>query len=349
MTPDSYNKATAYLTKFYGADVFTRNGVKHPIVVYPPEPQQVDDIDSIMGTLTLDTPSDAPIYDYGYLHTLQNSGRNVFNGITYSLHYLEQHPLTLHGQMGRYYDMLATSGALENELKQTLETKLIRLPLRSQMHRTVNVSQALWHGAGRSATIGGACLVVYNDSGTYRAILARRSNRNATDPNFYHVLPAFIFQPTHAEAVLSGWRISQHIYREYLEELFGAAEDNTGDSEWIYAHPAVQDLQAMMQRGEASLHLTGITVNLLTLRPEICALLLIRDPEWWTRITAPNSLTPLNTHSETQDGFIERVPIASDEALLAALPSDLHTMMPPQAYTALWLGVDLARERLAIP
>ena len=216
------------------------------------------------------------------------------------------------------------------------------------MHRTVNVSQTLWHGAGRSATIGGACLVVYNDSGTYRAILARRSNRNATDPNFYHVLPAFIFQPTHPDMALVDWRISRHIYREYLEELFGAAESNVGSSDWIDAHPAMQDLQHMMNHGAASLHLTGITLNLFTLRPEICALLLIHDPTWWVRITSENSLTPLDTQSEAQDGIITRVPITSDEALLAELPPYLHTIMPPQAYAALWLGVDLAREKLAI-
>jgi hypothetical protein len=346
MTPDHYTRATAYLTKFYGAEVFTHNGIKHPIVVYPPEPHQIEDIDSIMGTLTLDSPSEFPIYDYGYLHTLQNSGRNVFNGVTYSLNYVEQHPLTLHGHMGRYYDMLATSGALENELKHTLESKLIRLPLRSQMHRTVNVSQALWNGAGRSATIGGACLVVYNDAGTYRAILARRSQRAATDPNFYHVLPAFIFQPTEADQAQSQWRISQHIYREYLEELFGASETSTTSAEWIFAHPAMRDLQAMMDSGLASLYLTGITMNLLTLRPEICALLLIRDAAWWVRVNESGSPIALNTHSEAQDGVIARVPIETDEGLLAQLPPDLHTLMPPQAYTALWLGVEMARRKI---
>jgi hypothetical protein len=40
------------------------------------------------------------------------------------------------------------------------------------------------------------------------------------------------------------------------------------------------------------------------------------------------------------------VPIESDEALLAALPPQVHTMMPPQAVVALWEGIDLARQMI---
>jgi hypothetical protein len=39
--------------------------------------------------------------------------------------------------------------------------------------------------------------------------------------------------------------------------------------------------------------------------------------------------------------------VSSDEAILAALPQPLYTYMPPQGYTALWLGVDETRRLLA--
>jgi hypothetical protein len=83
-------------------------------------------------------------------------------------------------------------------------------------------------------------------------------------------------------------------------------------------------------------------MNLLTLRAEISALLLIHDAAWYERVTAPDSDMRLNAEAETQGG-IAYVPIATDEALLAALPPDVHTIMPPQAVGALWEGVELAR------
>jgi hypothetical protein len=346
MTASEYEKLTRYLCKLYSVDGFIRHSIQHPLVVYAPDAEQINDVDSVIGNLRPAPATPFAIYDYGYLHSLQNSGRNIFNGTTFGLHYIETSPLKIHGQYGTYYDMLATCGALENELKADWGNQPLQLPLRSQLHRTLTLSQAMWNGAGRSATIGGACLVVFNHEGDYKAILARRSAKNATDPNFYHVLPAFIFQPTQTTFHPIEWTFSHHVYREFLEELFGVAESDSAQPDWIYGHSALQDLQAMMRRGEASLHVTGIVLNLFTLRPEICTLLLIHDVEWWRRIHDPHNDYHLNADSEAQDGQIACVPIISDEALLAGLPQNLHTMMPPQGFTALWLGVDLARELL---
>lgn len=342
MTPQAYARAADYLAKFYGVTVFERHGLRHPLVVYTPDADQINDLDSVLGTLRDTNPNDRAIYDYGYLHTLQNSGRNLYNGDTYALHRIETHPLRVFGQRGTYFDTLATCAALDNEMTHALTERALRLPLRSQLHRTLPIAQAVWRGAGRSAAIGGACLVVFNDGQTYRAILARRSSQAATDPGFYHVLPAFICQPTRGDWQ-GEWCFSQHVYREYLEELFGVAEGTD-----THDHPALHDLQTMLTAGSASLYLTGVSMNLLTLRPEISALLLIRDAGWWARLNAPDSLTPLDTHAEALDGRIATVPIASDAALLAELPDALHTLMPPQGYAALWLGMEMARHKLGI-
>jgi hypothetical protein len=348
MTPQFYERITSYFRRFYEVTLFERDNLRHPIHVYYPEPEQVDDVDSLMGRLHDKTPSEFTIYDQIYLHDILSSGRNVYNGKTFTLHHLERSPLKIHGQYGYYYDMLATCAALDHEVKRSHSETLMRLPLRTQLHRTLNISQAVWSGQGRSATIGGAVLIVFNQGGEYQAILAQRNQQSATDPGFFHVLPAFIFQPTRPDQPLEDieWRISHHIYREYLEELFGAPEDETQSPHAIYEHPALIDLQAMLSQGQAGLYSLGITLNLLTLRPEICALLLIHDATWWQRIHDPNNPFTLNAHAEAQGGQLLTFPIVDDTQMKSHLPENIHLRMPAQAFVALHLGVELAREKI---
>jgi hypothetical protein len=339
MDEDAYNRAVAYLAKLYSLPLYEQQGRRHPVVIYPPDADQVEDVDSVLGRLYSEAGPLA-IYDYGHLHNLQNSGRLLYNGDTYALHSLETHPLRVHGQPGRYFDMLATCDALDRELALAAANRLIRLPLRHQLHRTLPVAQAGWRGVGRSAALGGACLIVFNRRGQYHALLAQRSARHASDVNRFHVMPAFVFQPVNGRWE-EEWCFSNHVLREYSEELYGAAEGtNTAD------HPAHQQLKAMLQIGAARLLLTGVTYNLLTLRAEICALLLIHDSSWWEASTNADSPLAFNAHSETQDGRLTTVPIDTDEQIIAGLPQPLYLAMPPQAYAALWLGVACARQQL---
>lgn len=339
-----YQAMTHYLRIFYAVPFYTHHGITHPLIWHPaPETQQTQ-VDSVLGKWDENSPKAFPLYDYGHLSSVQNSGRSVFNGTTFILKSLNLSPLRIHASLGNYFDMLATCGALERELRDAAGAKAIRLPGRSQYHRHIAPVAALKTGRGRSAAIGGACLVVFNHGGTYKAILARRSPKNATDPGFFHLIPAFIFQPATRDVKPQEWSIERQIYRELLEELFGMAENRQPERpDYFDAHPALVYLKQMIAAGKAGLYLTGIVMNLLTLRPEICALLLIHDPTWYERITAPDSDMPLNAAHETENG-LTLVPVTSDEALLAALPPDVHTIMPPQATAALWEGVSLARK-----
>jgi hypothetical protein len=314
-----------------------------------PDSSQISDIDSICGPLPTDpTPQPFEIYNHAHLNNLQNSGRTLFNGVTYALHRIRTRPLTIEAHVGHYFDMLATCDALKRELYDAAFRRYIRLPLRAQYHRSIGPKESLTSGIGRSAAIGGAALIVFNHRGTYKAMLARRSRRNATDPGFYHTVPAFIYQPRHVPFHADEWRISYHIYREFLEELFAMPEaDASAPHDHFYQHPALLDLQAMMAQGEAGLYFTGIMHDLTMLRPEISALLLIHDVDWYERITAPDSAYPLNAHAETDDGRLLLLPIDSDEAALAVLPDEHHLFMPPQGAAALWLGIELARTLIA--
>lgn len=345
----AYSNMTDYLSGLYGNILFQRGGLQHPITVFQPDAWQIDDVDSILA----EAPRSAVnresflIYDHGHLQSLQNAGRSLFNGTTFSYKGLRRSPLKLYATLGKYYDMLATCGALERELRDSALDRFIRLPARAQFHRQVGPNEALSSGRGRDAAVGVATLIVFNDNGVYKAILAQRSRRAATDPLFYHVIPAFIFQPSDDSFQHAGeWSVRHQIYREYLEELFGMAENTAPERDDYFAqHPALLDLQSRMARGGAALYLTGLVLNLLTLRPEICALLLIHDPDWFPAISQGGEWT---IHAaESEDGRLITVPIENDEAFLGALPPDIHLTMPPQAVGAVWLGIDLAREKLA--
>jgi hypothetical protein len=341
-----YDTMVHHLRVYYPQPYYTAAGVMHPLMWYAAPPEQQDDIDSVLGRWVDERPQSFPVYDYGYLGTMRNSGRTVYDGTTFIFKNLKRKPLKIDASLGGYFDMLATCAALERELRDAASEIYIRLPFRSLYHRNINPVVSLKSGKGRSAAIGGACLTVCNRDGEYVALLGRRSGNAATDPGFYHLLPAFIFQPMGSTVQEGEWSIRHHIEREFLEELFAMPEERHPERiDYFQSHPALVNLHAMMEQGDASLSLTGVSINLLTLRPEISALLLIHDPTWYESVTSPNSATPLNVLEEAHGA--EFIPIATDEGILAVLPPNVHTRMPPQATAALWEGVRMAREKIA--
>ena len=346
----NYRTMTDYLARLYQCRLYTRRGTAHPVTVYYPSANQVHDVDSLLDPwLPGPEERDFAAYDFSYLHDLQNSKPGLFNGSTFTLKQIRQNPLQLRGQIGSYYDMLATCAAFERELWDAVEAGLLRAPNRSTYHRYVAPAESLFRGKKRSAAIGIGTLIVFNDGEIYRAILAKRSKATAFDSNMYHVLPAMMFGPTTANfANPREWSVRHQILRELLEELFGLPEAlDTQTWNHFYGHPALRYLLELMDSGKAQLCATGIILNLLTLRPEISTLLLIHDPAWYARISATDGDMPLVTAEETQGDSVVMAPIDTDEAFLSHFPPDLHLSMPAQATATLWLGIDQARREIA--
>lgn len=347
----AYKRLTDYLRRLYQCQPFARQGIEHPVTVYYPSEAQVYDVDSLLDTTPPVAESrDFAVYDYSYLHDLQNSKPGLYNGATFTMRQIRVNPLRLRGQIGAYYDMLATCAALERESQAAAEAGLMRAPSRTAYHRPVPPDVALLRGDGRSAAIGIGTLTVFNDGDVYRAILAKRSEATAFDSNMYHVLPAMMFGSTMANfADWREWSVKHQIWREVLEELFGLPEDSA-PKRWdhFYGHPALRYLLGLLETGKAQLCATGIILNLLTLRPEISALLLIHDPEWYARITAKDSDTPFQTADETLGDSVVMAPITTDKGFLARFPPDLHLSMPAQATATMWLGIERARREIGI-
>jgi len=345
-----YKNMTDYLQHLYQCKPFARNGIEHPVVVYTPSEAQIHDVDSILDPyLPTQENTDYAFYDYSYLHDLQNSKSSLFNGRTFTLNFIRTNPLRMRGAIGNYYDMLATCAALEHEIRDAVAQGWMLAPSRAQYHRHVQPQEAILRGMRRSAAIGIGTLIVFNDAGTYKAILAKRSNKTAFDSGMYHVLPAMMFQPTTSDFKHpQEWSIKHQIMREILEEMFDMPEQHDPDAwDFFYEHPALVYLQGLMDNGKAQLYVTGIVFNLLTLRPEVSTLLLIHDPEWFMRIMAKDSDMPFKTADETVGASEVIAPIATDEDFLAYFPNDLYMRMPAQATTTMWLGIDLARKELS--
>jgi hypothetical protein len=138
--------------------------------------------------------------------------------------------------------------------------------------------------------------------------------------------------------------------REYLEELFNRPEpeETEGDWQYFYGDSRLRYLRSLIATGKAALLFTGLAVNLLNLRPEICLLLLIKDPQWYAhhrrnphdkqRFKFNDEWLRVAEMAHNAQTAVARIKYCRDdtELFLAARlkPSDL---VPPGA-AALWLG-----------
>lgn len=339
MTLTAYRHLIAMLHRRYGDVMLRHDNDIYPVtVIRPEEDRKLDD-------LLADVPPDGfpeikyTAYDQGHLSQIKAT-RATFNGVCYCLDRVLINPLKLRARLGHYWPMLATCDALDHESRKYAEGYINTTPLRDALHRKHPVADLLRTGVGREAVLGGAVLTVFFHDGHYRLIVAQRASHLAVGAGLYHVAPAFIFQPLNRQAAPEEeWSLRYQLLREFGEELFGL-EEATAESgrAAVMAQPPVAELNTMLEDGRAEVHLTGIAVNLLSLRPEICALLVIHDPDWFTRNQAA-----LDAAMETERQHTEYVHLDT----LAGLPSDLYLRIEPQGAAALWLGVEMAREIVA--
>jgi hypothetical protein len=92
------------------------------------------------------------------------------------------------------------------------------------------------------------------------------------------------FIPSESTDLLQGqFSVFATVAREFVEELYGVQELETGDGrvdpQAIYRRREARLLTDMLEHGSAALLYTGVGVNLLALRHEICTVLVIEDPQ----------------------------------------------------------------------
>ena len=241
------------------------------------------------------------------------------------------------------------------------EELLEQLPLRRELHS--KVENPAIDGSGRSAGISVSVLTAYFHQGRWNLLIRRRSTKGvAVASGLLHVIPSFMLAPEHGHRA-DEFSVLHNIRREFAEELFAQRPPRDSEYLWFARSRAVQDLDRMLDSGEAELAITGVVTPTFSLRPEVCALLLIRDENWYQR-WATHIREPLRVneefatiddfksgeHAARAKGFVPNIAFdssASDDQLLRTsgmTPDDCAAV----GAASFWLGVDELRRRLLV-
>lgn len=222
-----------------------------------------------------------------------------------------------------------------------------RLKFRNHLHSLVD--DPVIDGSLRNAAVAISVLIAFWDGNDLYLLVRRRSESVVTHPNMVHVLPSCMFQPATTD-LDNEYSIEHNSYREYLEELFSRKEPEAGEGAWNYFYQDrnLMFLKSLIDEGKAQLHFTGVAVNLLNLRPEVCLLLYIKSESWWqhhSQNADPNcrfrfnwefmSVTDMIQHPQGASARLKF--IDDDEEMLESSGVQPHEFAPPGA-AALCLG-----------
>jgi hypothetical protein len=356
--------------KYKAYPLLKRGGIRYPLVVFPAASPQIYDPESVLHFPLIKTSpgeNDFVVRDAGYRRLLEKTGKKIENRPTFIIHSLHTSgKISLHCMLGNYYDGLDTCYALEWELTTAIAKKSVAnstervlknfdagLPWRAKTN--LHCADPVKWGSGRSAFIGISVLICYRDGNDYHLWLQKRSDSTVTSgAGLYHVIPSFVFQPASGFPDQE-YSILHNLKREYLEELFHRAEPGIteGDCRYFYNDKRLLYLEKLITDEQAGIYLSGIAVNLLNLRPEICLLLIISSKAWYSfhsqnesseqRFDLNTEWAPLTQIAENESESIGRLPVNyTDEVLCDKFRLGPGRITPAGA-AALWLGLDLLR------
>jgi len=365
------------LAKLYSDyPVMKYNGMNFPNILFPAPKNQRYDLESVLDGLEIDREEylNSLIQQGGqeYLKYLLNSSKPPWEDSTYRvLCYNLGEKLSLSCSLGTYFNMLKTCDVLEFEIlvefgkrypffEDEIDKFLTNLKLRNYLH---SICDPIKDVRGRSVAISISTLIIYaKNNNEYQALLRERSSEVAVHQNLLHIIPSFMFQPV-VRCYSEEYSIRHNIYREYLEEIFGRRDlDKPSEKlshDFFYEDPNLQYLIQLENEGKAKFLFTGISINLLNLRPEIHTLLLINDPEWILnqgrgRKIGKLQLSPISINWEFKHGDeladakfnrIAKVELGKDIKFPKLLKPE--NFVPPGA-AGMKLGLDVAREELGL-
>jgi hypothetical protein len=216
---------------------------------------------------------------------------------------------------------------------------------------TQNTENYILDGAGPCNSLAISTLIVYQDRhGEYRLLIGKRSAQTGAHAHLFHVVPACMFQPELGN-VNAEWSIFHNVLKEYLEEIFSVElRPNAVNATYFYDHPRAVSLRNALRSGDVEFTVTGMVVNLLNLRPEICALILVKDSDWWRREQA---MGKMNWEYSSRETIMEQSGRAWTDFRLQSVEAEFSTYFGaapgswvPSGLASLWLGVDAARARI---
>ena len=364
--------------KYPQTPLLMRGDQRYPVVVYSAPKMQQNNPESVLSGLDLQQTSQKKliIQDSSYRTAFKMMNRPLIDLPTYTMSEFHSNGfLKFQCGLGSYFHMLDTCEALEWELlvtwcnhfgcKETSgsqDKNFLRfeaqLPLRQKVHSCV--SDPIHSGKGRSVGLAVSTLIAFYDHTTLHLWLQRRSSQTISlHEGMFHVFPSFMLQPTKPHGIKEEFSITYHFHREYMEELFNRPHFSAlGDPPFhFYQDPCFLRLQRYQEQKEALFLFTGVAVNLLNLRPEICTLLFIKNPEWFAYHfrQAPSQqkfccneefLEAKNQHSEKILPFGFQIPYTDLDDDLIKTGNLYPDKMVPSGAAAFWLGIDTLRSRL---
>jgi hypothetical protein len=356
--------------KYRNYPILTRaKNVRYPVAVFGVHGSQQYEIESILSKPLRKEyhKEDFKFRDARFRALASKIGLPLQNKMTYDMLSLENgRQLKITCRIGYYYDMLDTCFSLYWEIlsqfekandtdRRNFEKFDKKLELRRGLHSAIE--DPVRNGVGRSNAIGISTLIAYNDGGVTKLWVKRRSSRGvAVYPQGVSVMPSGMFQPL-VGFVDNEYSIRNSIFREYLEELFSMPEGSGEEAfDYFYEDPRLKKLTSMIGSEQARLFLTGISIDLYTLRPEISTLLWIKSPEWFShhsRTTLEAEKFRMNQEIESgneKQNVAERrvvsVPFSNKDDDLLKYEYLSPAKMTPIGAGTLWLGIDKLRSIL---
>jgi hypothetical protein len=367
-------------------------GEKYPICAFPAPPNEYRDLEAAIEgkpTKSDDLPTRTYFSDRWFeparkrLHELNHrydeisdsERRHFFPGPTYTLKRLwfdKAHAPKLDCGVGRYFASIATSEDCDRELMSALSgdpdraVALKALELRDFLHETAANHDPVVDGTNRAAALSHATAVFVAQGNGYDLLLPFRSADVATHAYFRHVAPSGIFSPHKEDPIppLEECSIERNFNREWVEELYAKVSHERADffpTIDLVDEFEVSRLWDAIGEKRAELFYTGVSVNLLTLRPEICLALIIYDPTWldeeralarqlgqpmklgWEYIANP---TKVREVSDSQGGHENlRIRLDAPEYIPTQSQRFDRSFLVPNAAAAISLGLTLVRSQ----
>ena len=370
------NKNLLYFLKWkYSQEpILERDGYIYPVAVYQAPKTQREDLESVLKLpLLRHEPKEDTwlVKNDEYLNIVNSlkQGRGLSLGKDINTYTYAMKSLLLNGKLqldcdlGHYFSTFRTCEILEWEIRSNIgklkgaEEKQFKsfdnqLPLRKHLHN--KVANPVRDGTGRSPAIGISTLIAYNDAGSIKLMTKRRAKKGVPlRAGLLHVIPGFMFQPT-TDHMDYEYSVTHNIYREYLEELFNFPEqiEKRLHPNHFYSDKRLQYLKSLIAKGEAKLYFTGVTINLLNLRPEICTLLYITTPEWYEKCQNDSDLrweindefTNIHEGIAKPEEFIGGLSFSHDDSQMIKDASLYPHRTVPAGAGAFWLGIDTLRD-----
>ncbi len=272
---------------------------RFPVVPLGPAPGNSDGERIISISPRLTPLVDSGVVDQQFITYMRMTGRKLWDNDVYRL--LSINGGELEFGLTRFFKVLSSSDCFLYELVRSLpadgNASLESLRDSELLRRwRETVQRLVEQGAFQhlSAAVGVSVLTVFQGPGKsgkceygYLSVENSKEKNGAKDR---HVIPSFILEPFTKDPVEQSKELSleYQVLREFGEEIVGLPElrsITTWEAAWhiLNDNETCRDLIALLRTSGAKLVTTGVSLDLLRLRPEITCVLLILDPDYFQR------------------------------------------------------------------